>query len=183
MSVELVEELSLGSARRMRRRVRQRWGRGHLLSVVAIRSALRRPPAPRLLARRRQIARILSKERARRLSTPVSAFAAHETEEKTHARHATMVKKAIKGKKVDLSSLVANNKSHIPDRPVERAEGESGFFRRDYQDRDRPTYRSEGDDNWRGGGGGGGFGGGGSGVGGGGAGGGGAAAAKRQLNP
>ena len=60
-----------------------------------------------------------------------------------------MVKKAIKGKKVDLSNLVANNKSHIPDRPVERAEGESGFFRRDYQDRDRLTYRSEGDDNWQ----------------------------------
>ena len=71
------------------------------------------------------------------------SFAAHETEEKTHARHATMVKKAIKGKKVDLSNLVANNKSHIPDRPVERAEGESGFFRRDYHDRDRPTFRSE----------------------------------------
>ena len=78
-----------------------------------------------------------------------------------------MVKKTAKGRKVDLAEIVGNNKAHIPDRPVERAEGESGFFRRDYQDRERQTFRSDEDSEWRrgggGGGGGGGFGGGGGG--------------------
>ena len=78
---------------------------------------------------------------------------------------------AKKGTVVHLAHLVANDKAHIPDRPQERAPDDQGFFRRDFRgygserpQGDRPTFRSEGDDDWRrGGGGGGGFGGGGGG--------------------
>ena len=72
---------------------------------------------------------------------------------------------ARKGTVVHLAHLVANDKAHIPDRPQERAPDDQGFFRRDFRgygserpQGDRPTFRSEGDDDWRrGGGGGGGF--------------------------
>ena len=63
---------------------------------------------------------------------------------------------AKKGTVVHLAHLVANDKAHIPDRPQERAPDDQGFFRRDFRgygsDRpqgDRPTFRSEGDDDWR----------------------------------
>ena len=35
-------------------------------------------------------------------------------------------KKVIKGQKLDLRNLVADTKSHIPDRPIDRPDGECG---------------------------------------------------------
>ena len=40
---------------------------------------------------------------------------------------------AKKGTKIDLASLVGNNKAHLPDKPMERAPDDNGYFRRDFR--------------------------------------------------
>ncbi|KAJ8605955.1 hypothetical protein CTAYLR_010653 [Chrysophaeum taylorii] len=51
----------------------------------------------------------------------------------------------FKGTKVNLNEIVGSTKPNIPDRPMERAEGDQGFFKRDYpRSRDRDGDRGFG---------------------------------------